>query len=94
MSTGQSVKDRILARLLIVAILACVCPRTSWAGDEKAGLAERFQAHVNYLASDEREGRGVGSKGIEQAAEYIAAKFKEAGLEPAGDGGTYFQTFP
>lgn len=94
MPTGQSVKDRILKRLLIVAILACVCTRTASAADEKSSLAERFQAHITYLASDEREGRGIGSKGIEQASEYIAAKFKEAGLEPAGDGGTYFQTFP
>ena len=86
-------KDRILERLLIVAILACVCLRTSWAADEKSSLAERFQAHITYLASDEREGRGIGSKGIEQASEYIAAKFKEAGLEPAGDGGLVLSGF-
>ena len=53
----------------------------------------RFQAHIDYLASDELEGRGVGSRGIELAANYIAKEFVRIGLEPAGDNGTYFQTF-
>ncbi len=57
-----------------------------------SGLEKRFQAHIDYLASDELEGRGVGSRGIELAAEYIAKQFDEIGLEPAGDDGTYFQT--
>ncbi|MCH7885732.1 MAG: hypothetical protein IIC01_10835, partial [Planctomycetes bacterium] len=59
-----------------------------------SGLAQRFQDHVNYLACDELAGRGVGSPGIELAAEYIASQFAGVGLEPAGDDGTYFQTFP
>ena len=58
------------------------------------GLEHRFQSHVNYLASDKLEGRGVGSQGIELASDYIARQFASIGLEPAGDGGTYFQTFP
>ena len=53
----------------------------------------RFQAHIDYLASDELEGRGIGSAGIELAAEYISQRFSEIGLEPAGDDETYFQTF-
>jgi len=37
-------------------------------------------------------GRGLGTEGLDQAAEYIAEKFREAGLEPAGDEkGSYFQ---
>ncbi len=54
----------------------------------------QFQKHIQYLASDELEGRGVGSNGIEAAAEYIAANFKKAGLKPGGVDGTYFQPFP
>jgi aminopeptidase N len=50
--------------------------------------------HVGWLSAPEREGRGVGTKGLEAAAEYIAAAFKVAGLLPGGDGGTYFQPFP
>lgn len=57
-------------------------------------LDRRFEGHIAYLASDELGGRGVGTPGIDLAAEYVAGEFKEIGLEPAGDSGTYFQTFP
>lgn len=57
-------------------------------------LERRFQHHIDYLASDELGGRGVGSPGCKLAADYIADQFAEIGLEPAGDDGTYFQSFP
>ncbi|HEX4998388.1 MAG TPA: M28 family peptidase [Terriglobia bacterium] len=59
-----------------------------------AGLsAERYQQRVNYLASDELAGRASGSPELEKAADYIAAQFRDLGLKPGGDRGTYFQTF-
>src|SRR5262245_30495478 len=54
---------------------------------------ERYLAHVTYLARDEMNGRGNGSPELEQAADYIAAQFRAAGLRPAGENNTYFQTF-
>jgi Zn-dependent M28 family amino/carboxypeptidase len=39
------------------------------------------------------EGRDTPSRGLDIAAEYIAAQFRRIGLEPAGDDG-YFQTAP
>lgn len=54
---------------------------------------EMMAQHVTTLAAEEMEGRGPGSQGIDLAADYIAAQFKEYGLEPAGDDGTYFQSF-
>ena len=56
-------------------------------------LATRFQSHIDYLASDQLAGRGVGTEGIEQAAAYIAEQFSAIGLEPMGDHGDYFQTY-
>ncbi len=55
--------------------------------------AEAMAEHVAYLASEELEGRGAGTDGLDKAAEYIAAQFKAMGLDPAGDDGTYFQSF-
>lgn len=52
-----------------------------------AGLYER----IAFLASDELRGRDTPSPGLETAAEYIAAQFEAAGLQPAGDGGTFIQ---
>jgi aminopeptidase N len=47
--------------------------------------------HVAWLSAPEREGRGIGTKGLDAAAEYVAAAFEAAGLEPGGDGRSYFQ---
>ena len=77
-------------------------PRTSWpdagppplkAGLEVAITQDDLYEHVRYLASDELEGRMTGTEGVRQAGEYIAAGFAAAGLEPMGDGGTFFQEF-
>jgi hypothetical protein len=47
---------------------------------------------IRHLSAVELEGRGIGSGGLMRAGEYIAGKFREAGLYPAGDGeGSYFQ---
>ncbi|MGH7491358.1 MAG: M28 family peptidase [bacterium] len=51
------------------------------------------QYHVNYLASDQLEGRQSGLPGAEAAAKYIAAEFKRFGLKPLGDGVSFFQRF-
>ncbi len=51
----------------------------------------RIRAHVKFLSSDLLEGRGVGARGGDLAAEYIATQFALAGTKPAGDNGTYFQ---
>jgi hypothetical protein len=53
--------------------------------------AATMRTHLTYLASDELGGRGTPSPGLDLAADYIAAQFRRAGLEPLGDDG-YFQT--
>lgn len=55
--------------------------------------AKDVQRHISYLASEELGGRKPGEKGNELAAQYIAKHFKSYGLLPAGENGTYFQTF-
>ncbi len=53
--------------------------------------ADSLRGNLSFLASDLLEGRATPSRGLDLAAEYIAAQFRRAGLEPAGDDG-YFQT--
>jgi len=55
--------------------------------------AQRMMDHIGYLAGKGLEGRGLGSKGLENAAHYIANAFKNAGLKPGGDQNSYFQTW-
>ena len=66
-----------------------------WVEEGKAeiqeGPADRFALDVAWLAADEREGRGIGTAGIEAAASYIEQRFRELGLEPAGVEGSFRQ---
>lgn len=52
-----------------------------------AGLA----AHVEVLSDPVMQGRGVGTVGIDLAADYIATQFKAIGLQAPGD--SYLQTW-
>jgi hypothetical protein len=57
-----------------------------------------LRRHASHLASDELGGRYTGSEGQRKAAEYVAARFGELGLDPHGDrsggGRAFFQEFP
>ncbi len=53
--------------------------------------SDDLKGHLWFIASDLLEGRGTPSRGLDVAAEYIAAQFRRCGLEPAGDD-DYFQT--
>ena len=64
-----------------------------WA-DSDAISASHIREHVKFLSSNLLEGRGVGQRGGELATEYIAGQFALAGLQPAGENGTYFQRVP
>ncbi len=55
-------------------------------------IAADLQTHLLVIASDEYEGRETGQKGQKMAADYLAAQFKNSGLEPVN--GNYFQEFP
>ena len=53
-----------------------------------------LRRHVNRLASEEMEGRMTGTRGELLATEYVASVLAGLGLKPAGDEGSYFQSFP
>jgi hypothetical protein len=56
-------------------------------------LESRLGIDMAYLASDELQGRDVGSEGLELAARYIAQSFEQEGLQVDLFDGTPFQTF-
>ena len=53
----------------------------------------RLSYDVHFLASGALEGRFSGSEGAKVAAEFIADRFRELALKPAGEDGSYFQHF-
>lgn len=50
-----------------------------------------LKKHLEIIASDDFEGRETGTVGNQKAAEYIAGVFKNMGLPPTGENGSYFQ---
>jgi hypothetical protein len=46
---------------------------------------------LTYLASDELQGRAIGTEGYGIAAGYIAENLRKWGVKPIGDNGSYFQ---
>ncbi|HEX2191542.1 MAG TPA: M28 family metallopeptidase, partial [Longimicrobiaceae bacterium] len=54
----------------------------------------RLEQHVRVLASDEFLGRGPATPAEAMTVEYIAGQFREAGLEPGGPNGSWFQEVP
>ncbi len=80
------------ATLLVAAIIATLGPQAATADDALA-IERRLAADARHLASDELEGRGLGTKGIDLAAEHIANEFQTIGLQTALFEGSAYQTF-
>jgi len=78
-------------RLPIILLGACLsCP---WAIADGASAEQRYLEDLATLASDEMGGRGLGSEGIERAADWIEGRMTDLGLVPAFETG-YRQPFP
>jgi hypothetical protein len=86
-------RRKILATFLgLVFVLAFVV--SAYCQQYRAD-GNKAKSYIEYLASDQLEGRQTLTPGYQKAAEWVAARFKEWGLKPCGDGGTsYFQKVP
>jgi Tol biopolymer transport system component len=68
-------------------------PRQQWMGSSDI-RADELRRYVEFLASDDLEGRLTGSKGEQAAATYIAKRFELLGLREIGEESGYYQPFP
>ncbi len=75
--------------ILGLALLSCAAP----VAPSTSASATRLRADLEWLAAPEREGRRAGTQGADDAADYLARRFQEIGAVPAGEDGTWFQTF-
>ncbi len=94
-------RSAALAALILSGPLACLGAgggAQAAAAPRSAGIADpdtrAWWQIAETLSSDAMEGRDTGSAGHHRAAVIVAARFKAAGLQPAGDAGTFFETFP
>jgi hypothetical protein len=68
-------------------------PATTRPARSLAEVARSAREDVFWLADDAREGRAMDTKGLEEAGQFIADRFKKLGLSPLPAVGGYFQTF-
>ncbi|HYV39674.1 MAG TPA: M28 family peptidase [Gemmataceae bacterium] len=80
---------RWLSALTVVVLAAA----STFGQAQDQVVLDRMKKDIFFLASPECEGRGVDTKGIDIAAEYIVGNLKAAGLKPGGVNGTWFQPF-
>ena len=83
--------------LLLAVVLSAFAQDKKAQKFAKTITIEDLNSYLSVLASDSLEGRETGEKGQKMAAEYIAGKFKEFGLEPpvsTEEGNSYFQKYP
>jgi microsomal dipeptidase-like Zn-dependent dipeptidase len=78
----------------ILLISIAIQVSTAFLISQEKPNGETAKSYIAYLASDALEGRDTSTPGFETATKWVADKFKTWGLQPAGDNGTYFQTFP
>jgi hypothetical protein len=83
------------SKWVFTAVLAATSALAQIPAEVKPALdritSNDLKGDVSFLASDLLQGRATPSAGLDVASEFIASKFRAAGLGSAGDDG-YFQT--
>ena len=82
----------IQPRVLFLTMFAAHITVGTAAAQRSSGASDRIIRHINFLAADAREGRGVGTAGLDAAAEYIADHFAKIGLT-GGTANGFLQRF-
>jgi hypothetical protein len=91
---------KLAVHISLAALMSLLTIASSQAAD-RAALAtaaasitkDELKTYVDVLADDTLEGRETGSRGGRAAANYLFKAFEKLGAAPAGEGGTYFQSF-
>jgi hypothetical protein len=81
---------RTFAGISFLAALLCAGATAPQQAAINRISADSMRGNLSFLASDALEGRATPSRGLAIAAEFIASRFRRAGLEPVGQ--NYFQT--
>jgi acetylornithine deacetylase/succinyl-diaminopimelate desuccinylase-like protein len=93
---GSPLAQRIAAAIGLVLLLGLPArgdePAVRDPADD-AAVKTRLREAVEWLASPDREGRGPGTRGIDQAGEWVARQLEAAGLQTRVVGEGPFQPF-
>ncbi len=86
---------RISTRAAVAGVALVAAAGALAASSRDATISvDHMVATVKYLASDELEGRGPGSRGEQKAVAYISDQLKKMGCAPGNPDGSYTQKVP
>src|SRR5687768_1986526 len=83
----------VMPLLLLAACTVHSASEFSLAPDEAAVSEANLRRDLHVLAGDGMRGREAGTLDELRASVWLADRMREAGLEPAGEDGTYYQWF-
>lgn len=79
-SSGVGSMPRNVGWVIALSAVAWCSATSLWAADAVTETKERLLENIKHLASDELEGRGIGTQGLATAGEFIREEFKKLGL--------------
>lgn len=81
----------IIAIIIVISVIVYSLNSKTF-NTQKFNVNEEYQL-IKELSSSKYEGRSAGSSGNMRALKYIENYFKQTGIAPCGDNGTYYQNF-
>ena len=87
-------KSILMNFVLILAFFFVSGTNNAQTSPYQKSAINHLKKNLEYIASDKLEGRGIATRGIELASEFISQQLKIYNVQPFGDNGTYFQSFP
>lgn len=84
----------VLARTALFCVAVAAGARAQSEAATKPEISQAdLRRRLSIFADDSMLGRSALNAGHERAVRYLASELKRLGLKPAGENGTYFQTF-
>jgi len=84
---------RLHHAIRLLLLISFLLPTTATLAKERAAASAALSSSVEFLASDKMEGRGIGTEGLDLAAEYLRDEFEKLGLKTDIVDGTPYQPF-
>ncbi len=85
----------LISKCSLLPFIALLSIPAAFAAEPSGAIdPERLSQSVKMLASNEFEGRAPGTPGETKTVEWLSNRFRELGLEPGGERGSWTQAVP
>jgi hypothetical protein len=89
----KEMKTRRITAFVLLFVILCSLPLAAQKMDIQVD-GKRIHKIITHMASDQFRGRKPNTPEFFQVQEWVVQQYKNWGLEPAGENGTYYQSVP